>query len=249
MNKGFVFVALLLLTTAVNTFAYRPLGTEDANVAGKGVAQTEVSWDNLNWKNGDKEDVFLLVPIYGLTENLELSVEIPYLYRRPASGTSEEGTGDINIVAKYLLVPGGAEHPAFAVKGVVKMDNGDYDKGLGSGDRDYTVIAAASETIGQLTGHAHFGYTLTGKKKNGNLRDITLYGVALDYAASDAFHLLAELNGYRHPDSTVKEDPRTALAGITYKVSENITFDAGYRWGLNDSVPEWGTTVGATITY
>lgn len=248
-KKGLFLATLLLTITAGNAFAYRPLGTEDANVAGKGVAQTEVSWDNLNWKNGNKEDVLLLVPIYGLTKNLELSVEIPYLYHRPASNTSEEGTGDINIVAKYLLVPGGTGNPAFAVKGVVKMDNGDYDKGLGSGDKDYSIIAALSETIGQLTGHAHFGYTLTGKKMNNNLRDITLYGAALDYAASDAFHLLAELNGCRHPDSTAKEDPRTALGGFTYKLSEKFTFDAAYRWGLSDSAPEWGTTVGATITY
>ena len=144
LKKGVVLSWMLVFLTAGIASAYRPLATEDAGVAGKGIAQAEVSWDNIKWKNGDKEDIFLFVPIYGLTENLELSVEIPYLYHSPDSAPSEEGTGDICIVAKYLLIPGGTEGLAFAVKGVVKMDNGDYDKGLGSGDKDYSIMAGLS---------------------------------------------------------------------------------------------------------
>lgn len=249
MKKGFIVGGLLSILVVSNSFAYRPLGTEDAGVAGKGVAQTEISWDHLKWKNNDTEQVWMLVPIYGVTANLELSVEIPYLIHRPDAGKSEEGIGDVNIVAKYLLVPGGDENPAFTVKGVVKMDNGDYDKGLGSGDKDYSVIAVASETVGQLTGHGQYGYTWIGNKKDENLRNITLYGVALDYAASEPFHLLAEVNGNRHPDRTAEEDPRNALIGATYKISDKLTLDAAYKWGLNDESPDWGTTVGMSITY
>lgn len=248
-KKSLVLGGALLFLTASGSLAYRPLSTEDAGVAGAGVAQAEASWDSLKWKNDDLEQVFLLVPIYGVTENLELSVEVPYLYHSPASTPSEEGTGDINIVAKYLLMPGGTDNPALAVKGVVKMDNGDYNKGLGSGDKDYSIVAVISETVGQLTGHVQIGYTWIGKKMNNNLRDITLYGAALDYAASDDLHLLAEFSESRHPDSTASEDPRSALAGLTYKVSDMLTLDAAYRWGLSNSVPDRGTTVGASITF
>ncbi|MBM2839146.1 MAG: hypothetical protein HW415_1771 [Deltaproteobacteria bacterium] len=247
-KKSLVLGGTLLLLAASNSFAYRPLTTEDAGVAGKGVAQAEVSWDNIKWKNSDKEDIYLLVPIYGLTENLELSVEIPYHYHKPSSDPSEEGTGDINIVAKYILVPGGTESPAFAVKGVVKMDNGDYDRGLGSGDKDYSIVAALSETVGQLTGHAQIGYTWTGDKKDKRL-DMTLYGAALDYALSDFIHILAEVTAERHPERLEHENPLIALTGITYKVSDSLVVDAAYRWGLNDSVRFTSTTVGASITY
>jgi opacity protein-like surface antigen len=248
LKRNLVLGGILLLLAASNAFAYRPLSTEDAGVAGKGVAQAEVSWDNIKWKNDDKEDIFLLVPIYGLTENLELSVEIPYLYHRPDSGPSEEGTGDINIVAKYLLVPGGLESPSFAVKGVVKMDNGDYDKGLGSGDKDYSIVAALSETIGRLTGHAQIGYTWTGDKKE-KILDVMLYGAALDLAMTESLQILAEVTGDRHPDRLEKENPLIALMGITFKVSDNLVVDAAYRWSLNDSERFTSTTVGASITF
>lgn len=247
-KRSLVLGGTFLLLAASNSFAYRPLTTEDAGVAGKGVAQAEVSWDSLKWKNDDLEQVFMLVPIYGVTENLELSIEIPYLYHRPVSAPSEEGTGDINIVAKYLLVPGGTENLAFTVKGVVKMDNGDYDKGLGSGDKDYSILAVLSETIGQLTGHVQIGYTTTGDKKDKRL-DVTLYGAALDCALSEFIHILAEVTAERHPDRLENENPLIALTGITYKVSDSLSVDAAYRWGLNDSVRYTSTTLGASITF
>lgn len=134
--------------------------------------------------------------------------------------------------------------------GVVKLDNGDYDKGLGSGDKDYSLYAVASKTIGGATIHAQFGYTWVGDEEDSNLRNITLYGLAVDCALTEPFHILAEFNGNRHPDQTAEEeDPRNTLAGVTYKVSDNLTLDAAYRWGLSDSVPDWSTTVGASITY
>lgn len=118
LKKGFV-LGLFMILAAGNASAYRPLGTEDAGVAGKGVAQAEVSWDYLKWDNDEVEDeqVLMLVPIYGLTERLEISVEVPYLIHDLEDG-SEEGIGDVNLVAKYLLVEEGEKNPAFAVKGV-----------------------------------------------------------------------------------------------------------------------------------
>lgn len=249
LKREFILSAVYVLLVTGNLYAYRPLGTEDAGVAGKGVAQAEMSWDYLKWKNGDVEQVLMLVPIYGLTDTLELSVEIPYLLHYPDAGKQENGTGDINIVAKYLIRDENDGVPAIAVKGIVKMDNGANDRGLGSGDKDYSSVAVASKTISRMTVHGMFGYTWIGKKNDENLRDITLYGIALDYAASDPFHILAELNGNRHPDSTENDDPRNALAGLTYKVSDNLTVDAAYRWGLSDATPKWSTTVGASITY
>lgn len=249
LKKGLFLATLLLSMMAGNTFAYRPLGTEDAGVAGKGVVQTEISWDYLKWKNNDKEQVFMLVPVYGVTESLELSVEIPYLFHNPETGSSENGIGDINLVAKYLVIQEKDAMPAFTVKGVVKMDNGDYDRGLGSGDKDYSLVAVASKAFGPATVHGMFGYTWIGDKKDDNLQDITLYGIAVDYGVIEPFHILAEVNGNRHPDRNETDHPLTALIGGSYKVSDNLTLDAAYRKGLNDTVPEWSTTVGASITY
>lgn len=251
MKKIAAVLCFFMIFISGGVLAYRPLSTEDAGVAGKGVAQTELSWDYLKWDNSDMKDekIFLAVPIYGLTDSIELSVEIPYLTHNLTAGGSEEGLGDLNLVAKYLLVPGGKDNPSLAIKGVVKLDNGDFDKGLGSGDKDYSIVAVTSDTTGSLTGHIHFGYTWIGKSRSNNLRDITIYGIALHYAMTDNYHLLAEYNGSRHSDTTINEDIVMALAGLTYNISDKITFGAAYRWGLSDSAPKWSTSTGLTITY
>lgn len=245
-NKRAVFAGLFLFLMAENVLAYRPLGTEDAGVAGKGVAQSEVSWDYLNWDNNEvaHENVLLLVPIYGVTENLEISMEIPYLIHDLKGGDSEEGVGDINLVAKYLLIQEEERNPAFAVKGVVKLDNGNEDKGLGSAEKDYTVVAVASKAVGALTLHLQFGYSWIGGDN-----DETPYGLAFDYAASEPFHVVAEINGKRHPDRKDEENPLETLVGFTYKISDHLILDAGYRRGFTDASPDWSTTMGASITY
>ena len=88
---------------AGNAFAYRPFATEDAGVAGQGVTQVEVSLDRLEWKNGDDDFMFMVVPIYGVTEKLEVSAELPYLWHEPDTGDSESGVGDMNLVGNIFF--------------------------------------------------------------------------------------------------------------------------------------------------
>lgn len=240
------FSIIICITTKV--YAYRPLGTEDASVAEKGVTQLELSWDYLRWGK-DKEYVFLAVPVYGVTENLEISFEIPYLIHRPIDESNHNGLGDINIVVKYILTPEKEKNPALAFKGVIKLNNGDFDKGLGSGDIDYSLFIVVSKTYKNLLFHGHLGYTFVGNRKIQNLRNIYIYGIAFDYGFSDSFHILGEINGNRHPDRNEPKEPRSALLGIAYKLSEKITFDTAIKRSLTSSAPDWGVTIGASINF
>lgn len=233
----------------VNSFAYRPFATEDAGVAGKGVAQLEISWDYLKWGNNDRENVILFVPIYGITDRIELSVEIPYLFHNPEGDESIDGVGDINLVGKFLIFEEKDLMPAFTLKGAVKTKSGDEKKGLGSGDIDYSLVGVASKGFGILTLHAMLGYTFVGDNGDENIRNIYLYGVAGDYGLTEKFHVVAEITGNRHPDRRSPDDPVSGLLGITYKVSDKVTLDGGVRRGFNDSAPRWNTTIGISMTF
>lgn len=238
-------VVLAVLLSAASAYAYRPFGTEDAGVAGRGAAQAEIGFDYLHWQNGMLERNYLLTPIYGLTDNFEVSVEIPYLVHQNPDGTAPSGPGDINIVGKYLLVPG---ETAYALKGVVKLDNGNFSQGLGSGDKDYSLFAVVSSRIGSVIVHSHLGYTWIGKAQIRTLRDIFLYGLAFDCPLTERWRIAAEINGNRHPDSRVTDDPRNWLAGLIYKVSEKADFDFALRGGLSSSSPQWDVTTGLSAT-
>ncbi|OGC21671.1 hypothetical protein A2310_06855 [candidate division WOR-1 bacterium RIFOXYB2_FULL_37_13] len=244
----FVFVALFT-TVALSSYAYRPFGTEDTGVAGKGVFQTELSFDHLKWNDGSLEQVFLFVPIFGISDNLELSVELPFIIHHSDDGSSSRAIGDINLAAKYLLAQEGLRIPTLTLKGTVKLDNGNYDNGFGSGDKDYSLFAVVAKTFGNIIINTNLGYTFIGKLKNPDFRDIFLYGLAFDYGLTDKFHLLAELNGNKHPDNAETDDPRDWLVGIIYKFSDKLIFDIASKWGLSKSSPDWNMTSGVSLTF
>jgi outer membrane putative beta-barrel porin/alpha-amylase len=240
------FALTLLCSQAL---AYPPFVTEDAGVAEKGETHIEVSWDHLHWKNAEVDDNLLLGIHYGMTEKIELAVEIPYLIR--SSNENESGIGDINLWGKYLILPETEGRPAFTVKGIVKFPTGDKAKGLGSGGTDGSLLAVASKQLGRVTLHTNLGYAFVGKDGSPNIRNIYLYGLAADLSLTQKIHFATEIAGNRQPDLTIKSNPLTAFAGIIYNISNpnKASIYGGVRFGLNNSVPKWNTTTGATIPF
>ena len=249
MKRCLSALVMFLLVATSNAFAYRPFATEDAGVAGEGVAQVEVSLDRLEWKNGDDDFAFMVVPIYGVTEKLEVSAELPYLWHEPDTGDSESGPGDINLVAKYLLSGEDGTRPALAAKVVIKTASGDYKKGLGTGDEDLSLVLAATKTVEKWRLHGQLGYTFVGDDKDGNLRDIVLYGVAADYEARKDLYLAIEVAGNKHSDRTENTDPLNLLIGVIFNASDKVAVDISFKEGLNNESPDWGFGVGASITF
>lgn len=229
-------------------FAYRPFATEDAGVAGAGVAQLEMSWDYLDW-DGGRENMPLLVPVYGVTRRLELSAEIPYMLHEHEGGERMSGIGDINLVGKFLVLEEKTGRPSLVLKSAVKTKSGDEVKGLGSGDMDYNITAAASKALGAVTLHGMFGYTFVGDNGDDSVSNISLYGLAADYSVTAKFHLAAEISGSKHPEKALLEDPLFALLGLARQISDDLILDAGLRYSFNKAMPKWSTTIGASITF
>jgi len=246
-----VLVAVVLFFFAHlpgSSLASRPFVTEDAGVAGKGVFQVELSWDHLKWRNNDREHVLTLVPIFGFSDEVELSFEIPIMSHDHVGRDGNTGIGDINFVTKYLLIDERDILPAFALKTVVKMATGSVEGGLGSGAIDYGVVAVASKQLGDVLLHAMFGYTFIGKNGDANVRDIVLHGIAAEYAITEHAHLVAEIAGNRHPDRMVDEHPNAALFGAAFTFTEHLMVDASMKLGLNSVALDWNTAFGMTLS-
>ena len=242
-----LFITAFILCPA-GGFAYRPFATEDAGVAGAGVAQLEMSWDYLDW-DGGRENMPLLVPVYGVSRRLELSAEIPYMLHEHEGGERMSGIGDINLVGKFLLLEEKAGRPSLVLKSAVKTKSGDEVKGLGSGALDYNITGAVSKAFGAVTLHGMLGYTFVGANGDDSIRNIALYGLAADCGLTEKFHLAAEIAGNKHPEKAVREDPLFGLLGFSRKVSDMLVLDAGARYSFNKALPKWSTTIGASITF
>lgn len=241
--------AFVLLSGVSPAAAYRPFVTEDAGVAGSGVLQGEASWDSLKWRNGDVDQIVTLVgPIYGVTERVELSAEIPFVIHDVKGGPTTAGVGDVNLVGKVLAIEETDLVPTLTTKAVIKLETGDYDRGLGSGDEDYSLVLAGSKAIGPVQVHAQVGYTWTGKDEDGDdlMRDIWLYGVAGDLELLDGVHAVAEFAGNQH--TTIGEPHQeNVLAGFIYRLSDSLALDATLRRGVTHSSLDWAGGIGVSI--
>lgn len=251
MGKVVIFSLLCFLFATGSALAYRPFNTEDAGVAGKGVVQTEISYDYYRWENGDTDQIFLLVsPIYGPTENLELSIETPLIIHT-ADGRRSSGIGDINLVGKYVLLWDRYEtkDALLTLKGVVKLNSGDYARGLGRGDVEYSLFPVVTKTLGEkVTVHGQLGYAIVTAKENPDLRNYYFYGTAVDVAITKPFHLVAEITGNQNPDRTQGQQ-NISLAGFTYELNKHVILDASVKKGIGNASPDWGWGVGAAIEF
>lgn len=217
MRKTFLcFVLTVILLMKTNgALAGRPFMTEDAGVAGKGVMQLELGSEYVKQSNGDNEYFLQFVPIYGLIDWLELSLELPYKFAEVRGNDDINGLEDVLLGLKTLILKEESA-PALLLKTVVKFDNGDESNGLGSGDMDVGFVAAATKGMGNLTLHANIGYTFVGNDFDPNLKNYILYGVAGEYSFTEKINLMAEI--YGESNSTIAE---SLLREIVIEIADN----------------------------
>src|SRR5574341_16674 len=126
-----IFLCLWLPSFLARTaYGGRPLTTEDAGVAGAWRSQVEMSGEYARKSDGEQDYAVLFVPIYGLTNRMEFSAEIPYRFKRLQPGDSTEGLEDVALVLKSLIFDEGGRARAFLVKAVAKLDTGNKEKDL-----------------------------------------------------------------------------------------------------------------------
>jgi hypothetical protein len=239
---------VVLLGGPTHALAYRPFTTEDAAVAGEGVWQLEAGWDHLRWRDDRREHALLLVPIYGLTPNLEVGLEMPFRILERDERDTVAGVGDVALGAKLLVVDEQTVMPAVALRGTVKTPSGSERRELGSGTWDLTGVVAATKTVEPLTLHAMLGYTVVADHRD-DRRNVYLFGAALDWAVARGWHLAAEVVGTGQTERGAGPDPINAMLGFMYEITETVVLDVSTRYGLNESVPRWTVGAGLTVTF
>ena len=248
----FIYVCITFLFTFCchTAYAKRPFSTEDATVADKGAIELETGFEYTRQNNSDNNYNITVVPCYGLTDNIQLGIEIPFDIIRPKDGVSQEGLGDITLVGKTLIFPEKEKTPSFLLKTAVKLKTGDEDKGLGNGDEDVSFIFAATKSVGQSTIHANIGYSFVGNDFDDALKDTLIYGIALEYSITDALSFVSEV--YVESDDDFNKDSHAInpLIGLTYQATEKVTLDAAFKAGIcNNQKTEYGAIGGVSIAF
>jgi len=163
----------------------------------------------------------------------------------PGSGalTTQSGLGDlIGSITVYDVINSQRLGLAMDLTGKVKFATADEDKGLGTGENDFSVQADFYKFAGKLTMLGSVGYKFRGDPSDVDLNDVLMAAVG------GAYKFTAGVKGgliFDYRESAISgSDAVQELTGfVSRRISETWRFQVFVLAGFSDSSPDWGAGV------
>jgi len=183
----------------------------------------------------------------GIAEWIEARVGTDGFLWDATSGVRASGLGNVQVGAKLRLWadPGGI--PVLSILPTVNLPAASAEKGLGSGDPDYTVALLTGTDIG-TRGHVDVNYGIGAIGAGGGLPHFLqhLVSVSASLALSDHW------NPYFETFWFSKVDPiggaMTAFDfGAIYTVTPRLALDAGVQLGASRAAPAFAAFCGVSV--
>lgn len=253
MRFEVIFLALIISFIFINPVKAgvenRPLNTDDAYTLSKGEFTAAAGAVFTKADNGDKQTDINIDLGYGITDELEITSDIPMVFFDPKGDNNQEGIGDISLRPELFLITEDKYIPAVSFAGTVKTHSGDEDRGLGSGETDYSLSLQFSKDFSPLKCHFNLGYTFKGQPEGEAVDDVIFYNLGFEYKLNGRIDLVGELVGQTNSDPAANSEPFECLVGFIYSAGENIALDFGIGTGLTSASPDLRVTSGITYSF
>jgi hypothetical protein len=239
----------------VNSYAGRPLVTDDAYPVERGSVEVEFGIE----LETTTQSYSLTAPFsfgFGVTDWLELAIKPSVLYQddQDASPRRVAGVGDLVLEAKAQL-PFRPFDLDLALVPSLKIPTADEDRGLGTGKVDGgAVFVASKEFTDTRKLHFNVGYTAVGKDSDVQLQDQLFIGQAgeasIPSLAEERLQVVAEVFGTTAEEEGGPGDIQGHM-GVRYLALESLILDAaiGRSFTANPPPVEFFATVGLTWTF
>lgn len=198
---------------------------------------------------GDIEELYAPFTVRFDYSRLGFRLTIPYLSVTtpadtvtpgPAATTTEDGLGDIIAsVTLYDLYVSPTGDFVLDASGKVKFGSADVDKGLGTGENDYTLQLNGYRFYDRFTLQGSAGYKVRGDLPGVDLKDVFLGSIGGAIRASDRTRL-GMFYDYREA-SLSGFDAIQELSGFTsFRLNDRWRLELYAFTGFGDSSPDWG---------
>jgi len=209
-------------------------------------------------RDDDTDLTYTAATVKRYLEKGDITVTIPYLdisadgvtvvggeFESVENGGSGAGLGDVILKGRYYAIEQEGPMPFIDLVGSVKFPTADEDKGLGTGEFDFTGVV---EFARRLEGSrwiplAEVGYTLVGEPSGMDADNRFLYSIGAAYELDPKVTLSGYLDG-RTAIFKGNEDPLSVLLIGEYKYRADLRLDTLLEVGLSDGSPDFGITFG-----
>jgi hypothetical protein len=242
-----VLTALLLLSASGAALAQAPpIATDRPGFlfsslpVGRQTLQVELALPAMTLNGSDSGEVrsTSLVGLlrFGVSDDLELRLGAPLFTEVSVDGSSDGGSGDLEVGAKWHLLDNEGARPSFALIPSVTLPVG--EQGFSAEDPVYQFNTIAEWTLAGGWGLGLLAGFLRGEAGDGNYLQQT-YGVALGRSLpSPEWSAYVEVAHVR-TDLPGASDSSFLGGGLKYLVSNDLQLDVSFDRGLTGESPDW----------
>jgi len=160
--------------------------------------------------------------------------------------TTESGVGDIWLSATYSVEAIPSELFYLDIAGKLKVPTADDDKGLGTGELDYTVQADVFKSFNAVTPFATLAYKIKSDFNETDLKNVIYLSVGSDYRLSAKRNVGVSID-FQEASSSAGDDSMELFGYLNQKLNSHWSATLyGYK-GLKDGNPDYGT--GLQVSY
>lgn len=153
--------------------------------------------------------------------------------------TTESGAGDVVGTLLYTLEPSSEGGPYLDLGAKVKLPTADEDKGLGTGEPDYSLLAEISRAFDDTTPFLSVGYQFMGSSADLNLDDRAFASVGVDQRLEEAVSVGIAYD-WKQAASSGSDDVSEASGYVNWKFAEGWSANVYGVTGFSDGSPDWG---------
>ena len=156
----------------------------------------------------------------------------------PTSST-EKGWGDLTLSGAYLGYYDKVSGLGISGKIKIKLPVADEDKGLGTGETDYSMQLDPFKVVGDTTWFGSVGYKVYGDTDTTDYNNVFYASVGAIEKLNPALNLGLGLTGRQKVTDTGAPKKEAFLFG-SYKISTIDTVNFHVIKGFSDASPDWG---------
>ena len=158
--------------------------------------------------------------------------------------STESGLGDIILSGSYTWFL--EDLPSLELTGKIKIPTADENKGLGTGEADYTIQLDVFQSIDRLSPFATLGYRFTGDPSGIDLNDVFFASLGIGFKANNEWSG-GVIGDYRQATTDFAEDSWEFVSYITWKAPLDFSVNLYGVVGFSTGSPDMG--IGLQIAY
>lgn len=225
----------------------RPDVTNGTHIVGTGLLQVEFGGLYTRAAPGQQAFGSPFTARIGLFDWLEARIGTDGLLTHTDGDSHGTGMGNVQLGAKLRIWAERGGVPGLSILPTINLPTADAEKGLGSGDADYTIALLTGTDVG-ARGHVDFNYGIGSIGAGGGRPHFAqhLASVSASLAAGDRWNPYVESFWFSRQDAD--GGAMSAIdAGAIYTMSPRLALDGGLQVGVSRAAPDLAAFGGVSI--